>query len=161
MPKVILLCGKIASGKSWYCRKLMEDSPALLLSVDEVTDRLFDNALGEAHDAMTAKIQAYLLNKAVEAVRAGADVILDWGFWTRQDRQAHTKYFRQRAIPVEWHYIDVPDPVWRENIARRNAAVLAGEDPSYYVDEGLMQKLLAWFEPPQPEEMDVIYRRER
>ena len=42
MAKVMLVCGKIASGKSWYCRSLMEKSPALLLSVDEVTDRIFD-----------------------------------------------------------------------------------------------------------------------
>ncbi len=34
MAKAMLVCGKIASGKSWYCRSLMEESPALLLSVD-------------------------------------------------------------------------------------------------------------------------------
>ena len=160
MGKAILLCGKIASGKSWYARQLMEQSPALLLSVDEVTARLFNNALGDAHDAMCAKIQSYLLDKAAEAFRAGADVILDWGFWTSADRRAATDFFRRREIPVEWHYMDVPDEVWRENIARRNAAVLAGEDASFYVDEGLMGKLLAKFEPPLPEEMDVVYRRE-
>lgn len=160
MAKVIMLCGKIASGKSWYARNLMERAPALLLSVDEVTSRFFDNNLGSAHDSMCERIQPYLLDKAAEAFRAGADVVLDWGFWTRADRRAATEFFRRREIPVEWHYIDVPDEVWRENIARRNAAVLAGEDTSFYVDEGLMRKLLAKFEPPRLEEMDVVYRRE-
>lgn len=159
MAKVILICGKICSGKSWYCRGLMERSPALLLSVDEITDRIFDKNLGGRHDQVAAKIQAYLFDKAAEAIAAGADVILDWGFWTRAGRAEAAEYFRGRGIEAQWHYIDVPDEVWRENIARRNAAVLRGEDDSYYVDEGLLNKLLALFEPPGPGEMDVIYRR--
>lgn len=155
MAKVILVCGKIASGKSWYCRKLLAQSPALLLSVDEVTVKLFGKELGDRHDEVTAKVQAYLLEKAAEAVRAGADVLLDWGFWTRSGRQEAERYFNRRGIRTEWHYIDVPDGLWRRNIARRNAAVLAGEDPSYYVDEGLLAKLEGLFQAPEPGEIDV------
>ena len=46
MAKVTLVCGRLCCGKSWYCRQLMEKSPALLLSVDEITDRIFDKDLG-------------------------------------------------------------------------------------------------------------------
>lgn len=159
MAKVILICGKIASGKSWYCRELLRKSPALLLSVDEVTDRIFDKQLGERHDQISARIRAYLFDKAAEAIAAGADVILDWGFWTRDWRQEASDFFRQRDIPMEWHYMDISDEVWQENIARRNADVLAGRDNSYYVDEGLLDKLVRLFEPPEPGEMDVIVCR--
>ncbi len=158
MAKVMLLCGKIASGKSFYCKRLLEASPAVLLSVDDLTSRTGD--LGELHDAVSAAAQDYLLDRAAAIAQAGVDVILDWGFWTQESRRAATAFFRQRDIQTEWHYIDVPDPVWRENIARRNAAVLAGEDSSYYVDQGLMEKLLSLFQPPEPGEMDVVYRRE-
>ena len=106
MAKAMLVCGKIASGKSWYCRSLMEESPALLLSVDEVADRIFDKALGGDHDAAAARIQAYLLDKAAEAVGAGADVILDWGFWTRASRREAEAFFRDRSMETQWHYID-------------------------------------------------------
>lgn len=159
MAKVMLICGKLCSGKSWYCRSLLERSPALLLSVDEITERIFDKSLGEDHDAVSAKIQAYLLDKAAQAIAAGADVILDWGFWTRAGRREADSFLRERGIAREWHYIDVADGTWRENIARRNAAVLEGRDDSYFVDEGLLNKLLTLFEPPEPGEMDVIVRR--
>lgn len=159
MAKVMLICGRLCSGKSWYCRSLMEKSPALLLSVDEITERIFDKSLGEDHDRVCAKIQAYLFDKAAEAAAAGADVILDWGFWTRASRREADSFLRERDIAREWHYIDISDSTWRENIARRNAAVLAGEDDSYFVDEGLLNKLLTLFEPPEPGEMDVIFRR--
>lgn len=159
MAKVTLICGKLCSGKSWYCRELMDKSPALLLSVDEVTARIFDKDLGERHDAVCAKIQAYLLDKAAQAIAAGADVILDWGFWTRAGRAEASEFFRKRKIEAQWHYIDISEEIWKENIVRRNAAVLRGEDDSYYVDEGLLNKLMSLFEPPEACEMDVIFRR--
>ncbi len=137
----------------------MEKSPALLLSVDEITDRIFDKDLGDRHDAVTARVRAYLFDKAAEAVAAGADVILDWGFWTRAWRLEADSFFSDQGIAHEWHYIDVSDEVWRESIARRNRAVLAGEDSSYFVDEGLLEKLQGLFEPPEPGEMDVIIER--
>ena len=159
MAKVILICGKLCCGKSWYCRQLMEKSPALLLSVDEITDRIFDKDLGDRHDAVTARVRAYLFDKAAEAAATGADVILDWGFWTRAWRLEAGSFFSDRGIAHEWHYIDVSDEIWRESIARRNRDVLAGEDDSYFVDDGLLEKLQSLFEPPEPGEMDVIIER--
>ena len=47
---------------------------------------------------------------------------------------------------------------WQRNIAARNAAVLAGETQDYYVDEGLLEKIQAAFEPPAREEMDFWYQ---
>lgn len=159
MAKVILICGKLCSGKSRYCRSLLESSPALLLSVDEITERIFDKDLGERHDEVSGKIQSYLFDKAAEAIAAGADVILDWGFWTRAWRREASAFFRERGIDHEWHYIDVSDEVWQKSISRRNAAVLNGEDDSYYVDQGLLLKLTRLFEPPEPGEMDVVFSR--
>lgn len=160
MAKVMLICGKLASGKSWYCRELLKKSPALLLSVDEITLRLFPKELGSRHDQVTGMVQDYLLAKAVQAVEAGADVILDWGFWSRADRQAAEEFFRSRQIETQWHYIQVSEELWRQGIARRNAAAEAGTSTDYYVDEGLLAKLASRFQEPEPEEMDVIFRRE-
>lgn len=153
MAMVMLICGRIASGKSFYCRQLMEASPAVLLSVDELTVRL--GPLGENHDQACAVIQSFLREKAADIASAGVDVILDWGFWTRDSRREASAFFSGRGIAVQWHYIDVSQARWQENIARRNAAVLAGKDSSYYVDEGLLQKLEGLFQPPEPWEIDV------
>ena len=40
MAKVILICGKICSGKSYYARKLKEKEHAVILSRDEMTYEL-------------------------------------------------------------------------------------------------------------------------
>ena len=155
MAKAILICGKIASGKTFYCKRLLESCPAVRLSVDELTARI--GKLGELHDTVSAAAQSYLLERAADIVRAGADALLDWGFWSQSSRKEASRFFQEQAIPTEWHYIHVSESRWRENIQKRNASVLAGETSDYYVDQGLLQKLLDAFEEPEREEMDVWF----
>ena len=127
MAKVMLLCGKICSGKTTYCNRLREMGRAVLLSCDEVESRLFHQSLGDRHDAVAADIKGYLRQKAAEIAAAGCNVVLDWGFWTRAERADISRFFQDQGVPYEWHYIAVSPEAWQRNIAARNAAVLAGE----------------------------------
>ena len=158
MAKLILLCGKICSGKTTYCNRLRERERAVLLSCDEVESRLFHQSLGDRHDAVAADIKGYLRQKAAEIAAAGCSVVLDWGFWTRAERADISRFFQDQGVPYEWHYIAVSPEAWQRNIAARNAAVLAGETRVYYVDEGLLEKIQAAFEPAAREEMDFWYQ---
>ena len=157
MAKVILLCGKIASGKSYYAQTLCKKEKAVLLSVDELVLSILGGDLGEKHDEITDRVQAYLFEKSVEIANAGSNVLLDWGFWTRERRSAARMFYEKQGLACEFHYMDVPDDVWHRNIEKRNSAVLAGESKAYYVDAGLMKKLESLFEIPSKEEIDVWF----
>ena len=162
MPgKVYLICGKICSGKSYYVNKLKEDIGAVVLSCDELTSDLFDNNLGDKHDAMMVRVHRYLHKKASEIALAGCSVILDWGFWGRADRKHAKEYYVNQNIPVEFHYIDISDADWQKNIDTRNRAVSNGETTDYALDEGLLHKLLSLFEEPTRDEIDVWYVNKR
>ena len=87
MTKVMAICGKICSGKSYYSKKIKEKENAVILSCDELTKILFDNNLGDKHDEMSKRIWEYLLTKAVDIVKTDTNVILDWGFWVGEDRK--------------------------------------------------------------------------
>ena len=51
------------------------------------------------------------------------------------------------------------DETWKRNISERNQRILDGQGGSdYYLDEGLMGKLLSLWEEPAKEEIDVWYR---
>ena len=153
MSKIILICGAICSGKSTLARELAKRENAVILSNDELMKAVGDY-LGDQHDAIARRMQLYLRGKAVEIVRAGVSVILEWGFWRRADREEITRYFNEQNIPCEWHCMDVTPTQLRRNAARRNAR----PGPSdYIVDEGLLQKCLSAFEPPSPGEMDFIH----
>lgn len=159
MAQIIAICGKICSGKTWYARQLKEKEGAVLLSCDEVTWAIFDNNLGSRHDEMTGRIRAYLQQKAAELAEAGCSAILDWGFWRREDRQKLRDFCRERGIRCQFHYMDVDDSTWRRNIQERNSRVLQGQAGcNYLLDDGLMTKLQALWQPPSADEIDVWYR---
>ena len=161
MAKVYLICGRICSGKTWYAEQLREKVHAVILSTDEVTYDLTDNAQGEGYPAFARRVNLYLRKKAVQIVRAGASVILDWGFWTRTDRQEISEYYRAAGIEYEWHYMDFSEEQWERNIAERNRQIEAGSGgPDFYVDERLKKKVLSLFETPQREDMDIWYSNE-
>ena len=120
MPKVIALCGKICSGKTFYANKIKEGKNAVILSTDEVTFYLMDNEQGERYDDFAKRVNEYLMKKAIDIVRAGANVILDWGFWSKEERINLTNYYKKYNIPVEWHYVDVTQEKWQDLIKKRN-----------------------------------------
>ena len=153
---VHLLCGKIASGKSTYARRMQRKSPALLFSCDELVRQILPGDLGEAHDEILLRVKQYLFNKAAEAARCGVDVILDWGFWSREDRRFAAEFFVGQSIPVLRYYIAVSDAEWSRNIARRNTEIICSENQlDYSVDAGLLGKLESLFEEPSREEIDI------
>ena len=162
MSKLIAICGKICSGKSWYAHELKAQHPAVILSTDEVTYDLTDNEQGEKYDAFCLRVNAYLLKKALEIVEAGADVILDWGFWRREQRQALTAACAERGVAVEWHYVEIDDAAWQKNIDERNQRISEGRGGSdFFVDEGLRDKLLRLWEAPTHDEIDVWHTVKR
>lgn len=161
MATLHLICGTISSGKTTYARHMMEKSPALLLSVDEVTLALSSVIPPENHDLTTPLVKQWLMDKAREALAAGLDVIFDWGFWKKDERAEYERLLSAENIPHVWHYIDISNERWEEQIAKRNAAVLQGETSAYFVDDGLKAKCVSWFEPPCREEIDVWYIPEK
>ena len=162
MAKVLAICGKICSGKTYYSNKIKETENAVILSCDEVASTLFNNDLGDKHDEMVQKVKEYLLNKSLDIISAGTNVILDWGFWSVQERTSVKDFYNLNGITNEWHYIDVADDVWFKNIEERNKQILEGNGGSnYYMDEKLMNKLLSKWESPTREEIDVWYNLNR
>lgn len=158
MAKVILICGKVCSGKSYYAKQIKENVNAVILSTDEATFDLINNDQGDFYNVFAARVNMYLRKKAAEIVNAGTNVILDWGFWSCNDRKEISEYFKKKNINYEWHYIDVDDEIWYQNINNRNRKVKEGNSCSdFYVDDGLLKKLLSLFEKPEKEEIDVWY----
>lgn len=161
MARVILICGKICSGKTFYCKILQQKYNAVLLSCDEIESQIFHHSLKENHDIVAKDIKKYLHKKAIDIISAGGNVVLDWGFWTKAERMETSDYYRSNGIEYEWHYVDVTDKTWKNNILSRNEAVISGESGDYYVDDGLLNKIKMLFEIPAKDEMDVWYVNQR
>lgn len=126
-----------------------------MLSIDEIMLALFGQHCGDKHDEYADKTRNYLLNKSLELIGSGIDVVLDWGFWRKEARDFARDFYRSRNIECAFHYIDVSDETWIARLNKRNAAVLADETVAYFVDANLAAKFTARFEMPSREEIDV------
>ena len=158
MAKVYLICGKICSGKSYYSKKLKEKMNSVILSPDEATYDLIRNEQGEFYNVFCDRLLNYLNKKAVEIVNAGANVIYERGLWNKAERDNVKQFFKKNNIETELHYIYVSDDVWKKRIKERNKRVKEGKGGSdFYLDEGLMKKLVSKFEEPTRDEVDVWY----
>ena len=156
MAKVVMVCGKICSGKSTYSEKLRTECYAVMLSVDELMLTFFGQNTGEKHDEYVRKVKEYLLKKIPELISVGLSVILDWGFWTRQERDFTKNFCRMRDIDCELHYIDITDEVWKQCIKKRNETESAGKSEFYFIDKALFEKFSSVFEIPDKSEIDVF-----
>ena len=158
MAKVILICGKICSGKSTYAEQLRVLNNAVLLSTDEITLALFGQHCGDKHDDYVERTQNYLFNKSLELIEVGINVILDWGFWMKEERDYAREFYNSRNIESEFHYINISDETWQSRLKKRNSEVLSEETSAYYIDDNLAEKFASIFEEPSEDEIDVITR---
>lgn len=162
MAKLIIICGKICSGKSFYSKKLKEKLNAVIISPDEATYDLINNEQGEFYNVFSERLNKYLTKKVGEIVQAGANVIFERGLWSHKDRKEIREYYKNIGINFEIHYICVNDETWKQNIEERNKKIQEGNGGSdFYLDEGLMKKFKSKWEEPTEDEIDVIYRGDR
>ncbi|MBX4262623.1 ATP-binding protein [Clostridium estertheticum] len=160
MPKVMLICGKLCSGKTTYAKKLVKENNAILLSCDEIMLTLFGQYCGDSYDEMQEKTMKYLFKKSLDVVAINIDVILDFGFWSKAKREEATEFYRQNGITPEWHYIDVPHEIWLKNVDKRNNAVENAETNDCYVDGNLANKCISMFEEPTSDEIGVWFKND-
>ena len=155
MAKVILTCGKLCSGKTTYSKRLAEALPAVRFSVDEITLLLLGPYPGDILDEYFEKLEGYLYEKAAETVKNGVNAVIDTGLWTEDERKYAKKFFADKGVSCEIHYLKISDEKWRERIDKRNRDVSDGKVSAYYVDENLLKKFERSFEEPSPGDADV------
>lgn len=163
MAKVIILCGKIASGKTYYANELKEQKKAILLSVDDLMLKLSDSCLGEHHDDMASRCEHFFYGLAEQIVKNGTDAVIDFGYWSRRERDEAKEYFVKRGIPSELHYIRTSEDIRLVQLDRRNTKLMEGftKDSGrvYIIDEALRQRLDQKFEEPFESEVDLLISR--
>ena len=150
---VYLLCGKTGSGKSTFARTWQAERGAALLSVDELMLALFPEYLGEAHRAVWERCRTYLLARAEEIALAGADVLLDFGFWSAAERAETRARFARAGVPVKLLLFTAPAELRARRLARRNAAAQGRE---YRIDPEMQALFDSRFEPLAEGEADWV-----
>jgi predicted kinase len=92
------------------------------------------------------RIEKLQWNLAQQILSLGRGVVIEWGTWTRSERDVLRTGARKLGAGVELHFLDAPVEVLFDRIRRRNAEI-----PAIAYDD--LQQWAQIFERPSPEEM--------
>src|ERR1041384_879283 len=152
MATLYLMVGLPCAGKSTIAQKLERERSALRLTPDEWQIRLFGQDAEEPeHDARHSLIEAMLWNIASRALELGTNVILDFGFWAREEREDYRSRAKQLGASSEVHFLDVSE----EELLRRLEERSAQPSPmAFHISEEMMKPWIAFFQKPTPDELE-------
>ena len=146
------MVGLPCSGKTTLAKKLEHERSALRLTPDEWQICLFGQDAEEPeHDARHSLIEAMLWNIASRALELGTNVILDFGFWAREEREDYRSRAKQLGARSEVHYLDVSEDELLRRLEERN---LQPSQKSFLISEEAMKPWIAFFQKPTPDELE-------
>jgi predicted kinase len=149
MATVHLIFGPVGSGKTTFGRPFAAEHRAVFFCLDEWMAALFmmdaptpitlDWALPR-----TQRCEKQIWSIAVQLLAQGTDVVLELGFFTREQRTRMRDLAAAAGFAVEVHLLEVPRDVRRERVRARNrgSATLTVE-----VDDAMFDWAESYYEP--------------
>jgi predicted kinase len=152
MATLHLMVGLPCSGKTTLARTLEVTCSALRLTPDAWHLRLFgQDAQDPAHDARHQLIETMLWEVARRALVLGTNVILDFGVWAREERDAYRARATQLGASSEIHFLDVLEDALLRRLRQRN---VHGVRTAFAIPEAMMHPWIAFFQKPTPDELE-------
>lgn len=145
MATLFMMMGLPGSGKTTLARRLERERPALVLSPDVWMSRI----VGDGYDFKRREaVHEVQLEVAERVLRLGSDVVLDFGFFHRSDRDAA----RARAAGAQAQLVFLDPPI--QDLLRRVEARNAALPPdTFRVSREHVELCATWLERPQADEL--------
>jgi predicted kinase len=145
--RLILLCGLPGAGKTTLAKHLAAEVPGVRLSPDEWKH---DLGIDYYDEPARVALEARLWRLAQELLALGQRVILEHGFWAREERDELWATARALDVGVELHYLEAPvEELWRR-LEIRNAQALPGTAP---IGRDDLERWAGRFEAPDGAEL--------
>ena len=146
LGRMILMCGLPGSGKTTQARRLERERGAVRLTPDEWLDELGVDMVDEQ---FRDRLEWRFRRLGQHLVIAGVDVVLDFGFWVRAERDAMRRWCREHGVEVELHVLDPPFEVLVARVTAREVAGATGLVPLTRAD---LESYRTLFEPVDADE---------
>ena len=143
-PRLVLLCGLPASGKTTLARELADAYGAVRLNPDEWESALEVDPFDEVFQS---RLEAEFWELTQRLLVLGTSVVLEWGFWARSERDEKREAARALGVAVELRFLDAPhEELVRRVVARHAAGGIA-------ITESHMERYRSVFQPPTDAEL--------
>lgn len=146
MGRVIFMCGPAGSGKSTVARRYEQEGWTRLSFDQEAWTRGITTM--PLPPDMHRDIEDVLRERLLTLARAGADVVVDFSFWSRAMREQYRELLRPLGVVPETVYLATGRATALQRVAAR--ASEGGDD--FQVSAELAAFYFDHFEPPTAEE---------
>lgn len=147
LPTLHMICGLPGSGKSTLAAKLERDLPALLFTPDEWIERMNEDGHKKGKRKLVEELQWDVARKAL---KLGLDVVLENGFWSRQERQQYRDEAKAIGAQTKIYFMDVAPEELKRRLHVRNQNLPLN---MFFVNPDLIDIWVKEFEAPTPEEL--------
>jgi predicted kinase len=150
-PTLHFFCGKAGAGKTAVATGLAMDHSSILLSEDIWLLELYGEQMTTFDDyiRVSKRLKAVVGPLTVDLLRSGQSVVMDFQANTRSGRSWFRSLFEQASANHVLHFVDTPDAVCLERIARRNIERPPG---SHRLTEEDFVHISSFFQPPEDAE---------
>ncbi len=159
-PKLIFLCGKMASGKSTLARDLAERDNAILLVQDELLESLYPGEIVDIPGFVkcSSRLKSALEPHVCALLAKGMSVVLDVPGNTRAQRAWFRGIFERANVEHELHFVDAPDALCKSQLKDRSRSLPPGAP---WTTDAEFEAITVYFQPPSEDEGFNVVRHER
>ena len=149
-PVAHIVIGFIGSGKTTFARQLEQETGAIRFTKDEWMVRIFGNSPPKDHfEEYDSKMASLAVDMALKCLSAGVDVIIDEGFWAKEQREEIKRKIQSVGAVPKLYYLELPFEIMKERTVRRS------KNPppdSFVIDAQSFDYYRQFFQPPGADE---------
>jgi predicted kinase len=151
MATLYLMVGLPCSGKTTRAKELENELFALRLTPDEWHVNLFGHDVHDPeHDKRHGLIEDMLWQTAARALSLGTNIILDFGFWARGEREDYRSRAKKIGARSEIVFMDIDEEELMKRVRIRNKNLT---NTIHYIPEEMMRSWMRFFQKPDGHEL--------